>query len=284
MNANLYNEAIEYEQLTKDIYQAILVREGVNTVDVKHNVSVNGRSGVAHQIDVYWEFKQAGITHRVLVECKNYASNITLEKARNFFAVVHDIGNCVGIMVTKTGYQSGAAAFCKYYGLRLKLLRKPDANDWKGRIREVSITLNIISPVEPIRCDLDLRATSLEQHQRLIKALQVNPDFAQVTPSMSFLDKQGETITDTLCFWLPQQLDVLNTPDGGACEQKVELDEHYLSLNLGDGFELIQVIAVTVHCFVERLSSVIRVDANDIVNVILKDFESGDWEYTHAAG
>jgi len=103
MDAAIYAEAIEYELLTRQIYESILQSEGSKSIDVKHNVSIAGRSGVEHQVDVYWEFKQAGLTHRVLIECKNYASNLTLEKARNFFAVVHDIGNCRGIMVTKTG-------------------------------------------------------------------------------------------------------------------------------------------------------------------------------------
>lgn len=78
MDAEMYADAIEYELLTQAIYRNILVREGVSTANVKHNVSIVGRSGVEHQVDVYCEFKQAGITHRVLIECKNYASNLTL--------------------------------------------------------------------------------------------------------------------------------------------------------------------------------------------------------------
>lgn len=82
MDAAILSEAIDYEQLTKATYEAILAKEGVQTVKVEHNVKVKGRSGVEHQIDVFWEFKQAGVTHRVLIECKNYASNLTLEKPR----------------------------------------------------------------------------------------------------------------------------------------------------------------------------------------------------------
>lgn len=93
MDTNLYEEAIQYEQLTQSIYQAILQNESSNNIQVEHNVDVIGRSGVAHQIDVLWSFRQAGIEHTVLIECKNYASNLTLEKVRNFFGVIHDIEN-----------------------------------------------------------------------------------------------------------------------------------------------------------------------------------------------
>jgi hypothetical protein len=85
MDAKEYQAAVEYEKLTQAVYQAILNGEGQN-VTVEHNVDKLGRSGVAHQVDVYWQFSQAGLDHIVLMECKNYASSITLEKVRNFFA------------------------------------------------------------------------------------------------------------------------------------------------------------------------------------------------------
>ena len=77
--------------------------EASHNIQVEHNVDVTGRSGVAHQIDVFWRYKHAGVEHTVLIECKNYASNLTLEKVRNLFGVIHDIGNAQGLIVTKTG-------------------------------------------------------------------------------------------------------------------------------------------------------------------------------------
>ncbi|MGA9213755.1 MAG: restriction endonuclease, partial [Methylocella sp.] len=196
MDADSYKEAIEYELLTQAIYKTILANDGVNTVKVRHNVSLTGHSGVEHQVDVYWDFKQAGITHRVLIECKNYASNLTLEKARNFFAVVHDVGNCAGIMVTKTGYQSGAAAFCKYYGLTPKLLRKPDEKDWEGRVKTIHINMIPRVPVSnkqhPIVCTLAFRPNSQAQEARLKQAASITPNFVQASPFMRFLGKDGE--------------------------------------------------------------------------------------------
>ncbi len=213
MDAQTYKEAIEYELLTQVVYKAILAKEGVNTIDVQHNTSLTGRSGVDHQIDVYWEFKQAGITHKVLIECKNYASNLTLEKARNFFAVLHDVGNCNGIMVTKTGYQSGVTAFCKYYGISLKLLRKPTENDWEGHIKSIHIKITPRVPVSdnehPIICNLYLRPNSNEQELRLKSAVEVNPCIGQTTPSMRFLNSEGNPITEEMRWWIPRQLSVL---------------------------------------------------------------------------
>lgn len=284
MDASIYSEAIEYELLTRSIYQAILKAEGSRTVEVRHNVSIAGRSRVEHQIDVYWEFKQAGVTHKVLIECKNYASNLTLEKARNFFAVVHDIGNCVGIMVTKTGYQSGAAAFAKHYGLALKLLRKPTDADWKGRIRKVHINIVPRVPVsteeQPIICELAIRPESNEQEVRLNVALAENPALVNASPSLQFLGKDGQPVTEELRWWIPRQLNVLDLPDGGPYKKSVELKDHYLLIDLGEGPELVQVLGVFIKYFVETLdTSQIIVDAGETVSAILKDFESGEWEH-----
>ncbi|WP_421243113.1 restriction endonuclease [Aeromonas enteropelogenes] len=288
MDAEMYAEAIEYELLTQAIYRDILVREGVSTANVHHNVSIAGRSGVEHQVDVYWEFRQAGITHRVLIECKNYASNLTLEKARNFFAVVHDIGNCVGIMVTKTGYQSGAAAFCKYYGLALKLLRKPVEEDWEGRIKEIHINMIPRVPVSnethPIVCSLYLRPASEEQELRLKNANGQSPELVHANPSMRFLGKDGQSITEELRWWIPRQLNVLEREDGGPYKQPVELTDHYISADLGNGIELVQVIGVVIDYYVETLQShQVVLDATETVSAILKDFESGEWEHVHRA-
>lgn len=288
MDAEMYAEAIEYELLTQAIYRDILVREGVSTANVHHNVSIAGRSGVEHQVDVYWEFRQAGITHRVLIECKNYASNLTLEKARNFFAVVHDIGNCVGIMVTKTGYQSGAAAFCKYYGLALKLLRKPMEEDWEGRIKEIHINMIPRVPVSnethPIVCSLYLRPASEEQEVRLKNANGQSPELVHANPSMRFLGKDGQPITEELRWWIPRQLNVLEREDGGPYKQPVELTDHYISADLGNGIELVQVIGVVIDYYVETLQShQVVLDATETVSAILKDFESGEWEHVHRA-
>ena len=61
----------DYEKLVKKIYEDILALEGVENIEVKHNEKVNGKSGVEHQIDVFWEYRYADVTHKVLIECKH---------------------------------------------------------------------------------------------------------------------------------------------------------------------------------------------------------------------
>jgi hypothetical protein len=75
----------EFELFVKAIYEEVLTLEGFNTVKVEHNISLFGQSGrQAHQIDVYWEFKLAGVTHKVAIECKEYKNNVPMEKSKYF--------------------------------------------------------------------------------------------------------------------------------------------------------------------------------------------------------
>lgn len=284
----MYKDAIDYELLTRSVYQALLKADGLETIAVQHNITVAGRSGVEHQIDVSWEFVQVGIRHLVLIECKNYASNLTLEKARNFFGVLHDIGNCRGVMVTRTGYQEGAAAFCKYYGIGLKLLRKPTDDDWVGRTRKIVVNIVPRVPVStenrPITAELYLRPSSDEQEQRLNAATNLNPSLVAVGPSLMFLDAAGSPITEEMRWWIPRQLNVLDYADGGPYKKPVELRNHYVSVDLGRGLELVQAIGIVLYFFVETLESTeIITDAATLVDAVLKDFESGEWEHVYRA-
>jgi hypothetical protein len=138
------NENTEYEKLAQEIYQAISNAEGVKNINVQHNVKLPGKSGCNHQIDVYWEFEMMGIRHCVAIECKNYASEVSVGKVRDFFGVLHDVGNTKGIFVTKVGYQSGAEKFANHYGIVLKELRFPTARDWEGRVKNIVLTIHAL--------------------------------------------------------------------------------------------------------------------------------------------
>jgi hypothetical protein len=114
----------EYEKTVREVYQAFLRREG-SKAEVQHNVKIRGKSGVQHQIDVCWKMRQAGLEHMHLVDCKDFARSVSIEKVRNWLGVVQDIPNSFGVIVTREGYQSGAADFAKFNGIRLKVMRHP---------------------------------------------------------------------------------------------------------------------------------------------------------------
>lgn len=121
-----------FELLTKAIYEEILSTDGYETVTVEHDVKIPGRSGQLHQIDIYWEFKIAGVTHRVAVECKEYSNTVSIGKVRDFYGALEDIGNIHGIFVTTQGYQSGAITYAEHKNISLKIVSEPTQEDIDG--------------------------------------------------------------------------------------------------------------------------------------------------------
>lgn len=128
----------EFERFTQRIYQKLVNNDVLRPTTVQHNVKITGRSGCEHQIDVYWEYEIAGNMHRVAIECKNYDSLVPVGKVRDFQGVLADLNNVIGIMVSRKGYQEGAKKYAAEYGISLKKLRSPGANEILGTITTVA--------------------------------------------------------------------------------------------------------------------------------------------------
>ena len=129
------NTNTEYELFTQEVYQLLASYTGLTTSSVKHNVKLKGKSGLEHQIDVYWEYNKDGVEHRVAIECKNYSYGVSIGKVRDFYGVISDLDNVKGIIVTTVGYQKGSKQYADYYGISLKELRTP--NDGETIIGEM---------------------------------------------------------------------------------------------------------------------------------------------------
>ena len=116
------NQNTEYELLVAQIHQGMLQFDGVENISVKHDVTITGKSGATHQIDVYWEFKLAGVIYRTCVECKNYKSAIKKSQVASFAEILRDIGNADGIIATTSSYQKGARLLAQANNIRLVLV------------------------------------------------------------------------------------------------------------------------------------------------------------------
>ncbi len=287
MNEELYLASVEYEKLTQAVYQAILAEEGVDGVKVDHDLDITGKSGVDHQVDVSWRFKQATVEHHVLIECKNYSSAITLEKVRNFYAVLQDIGNCRGLMVTKTGFQSGVVKFSEYYGIGLKLLREPTDEDWRGKVKDITVNIHAIAlSTSPDKCP---KVTTLLGLKTQEEVDQLNQEIVEGKytmpegPDLVFVDSSGVPITEELRWWLPQQLKGDGCNEGGPYEKTIKLDDHFLELKASDGSSrIVKVRGLKVVYYYETIDTLEFTTAGaEIVDSILKDFSSGEIEHVH---
>lgn len=260
----------DYELLTQKIYRAILESEGVENITVQHDVKIKGKSGVKHQIDVFWEYRYAGVSHKVLIECKYYTKPVSLLHARNMLGLLSDIPNSQGLLVTTQGFQSGVIDFCNHYEINLKRIRPPQGSDWDGCIQVVNVY------------------GELYQNQYLDMKLAFD---GKDNDTKSYFDKYGTEISfnvydsaieegDTIVFigeWLNSNivanLGELNTPKTEVIEPK----HAYIVLLTK---EKLKIKSVTVLWELRKQELSISVDAMDFVHAVLEDFNSGDIEYT----
>lgn len=100
----LLEEAVQY------VYSMRLNMRDEGIV-VGRRVRIRGKSDADHEIDVYYQFEKAGILHRVAIECKDWDRAVSKGEVLEFEAKIRDVGNLVGVMVSRNGYQDGAKTF-----------------------------------------------------------------------------------------------------------------------------------------------------------------------------
>ncbi|HEI6959924.1 TPA: restriction endonuclease [Yersinia enterocolitica] len=102
--------------LEKDVQQiyTYLLNMRDEGVVVGNSVFMTGKSGVQHEVDVYYEFSRAGIRHRVAIECKDWATPVSKGQIQEFESKLRDIGNITGVVISRRGYQRGAEIFARH--------------------------------------------------------------------------------------------------------------------------------------------------------------------------
>ena len=150
------NTGKEYELFVRDVQQILLNIEGRETITVEQNKVLYDRIGNPRQFDVYWEFKIGGYLYKIVIECKDYSSSISIEKIDAFVSKISDIPGLKGIFATKVGYQEGAQNKAKHHGIGLFIIRKPQNNDWTlddgtPLVREIQIKGTLKLPCEIIQ-------------------------------------------------------------------------------------------------------------------------------------
>ena len=111
---------------------------------VARNVVLKGASGAGHEIDLLLGIPYRGKILHAAVECKDHARPVGMEKVAAFGMVLKDLNGLrgpedrlAGILVSGSGYQSGAVEMAGHTGIRLLEIRKPDDREWRQYIRMI---------------------------------------------------------------------------------------------------------------------------------------------------
>jgi hypothetical protein len=98
---NLVNDWGGFEQFVAKLHET-------GTVDVQHNVTLIGRSGVPRQIDVLVKHREGLYEHLIIVECKHWKKNVSRLHVDALMTAVNDLNAARGVIFSVKGFQKGA--------------------------------------------------------------------------------------------------------------------------------------------------------------------------------
>ena len=127
----------DYEELVKDIYQALGQANGVTIKCWGNSCRVEGPPSVFHQIDVLTSHSDGLHQYRTAISCKNWNEKVGIPIVREFAQIVSDARLSKGVIVSKMGFTGPAMAYAESKNIGLVELRKPLDRDWDSYIREV---------------------------------------------------------------------------------------------------------------------------------------------------
>jgi len=126
---NLVEDWGGFEKLVAKLHET-------GTVDVKHDVTLVGKSGAPRQIDVMIKHKEGLYEHLIIVECKHWKKNVSRLHVDALTTSVQDLNASRGVIFTAKGFQEGAITAAKHTGIELYKVREPTDEEWglPGRV------------------------------------------------------------------------------------------------------------------------------------------------------
>ena len=148
------NTGKDYEKFVANLQQALLNSEKLTTqknIEVELNKVIADNCGINREFDLYWEYELGGITYKTIIECKDYNSDISVEKIDSLIGKIRDIPDLKPVFATKKGYQSGAVKKANNNKIELLIVREQNDSDWTDEfgnpfIKEIGINLDIVMP------------------------------------------------------------------------------------------------------------------------------------------
>lgn len=108
----------EFELYCKKILEGYAEENGLNEFKINHNIKITANDGV-YQIDVYASFIEIGVEFKVICECKQYKNKVGRDKVELLYTRLSSLGAHKGILMSTSGFQSGAIQYAKEHGIAL---------------------------------------------------------------------------------------------------------------------------------------------------------------------
>ena len=108
----------EFEQYCTEILKEYAIAEDLKDFSIQHNVVIPADDGT-YQLDIFATFTALGVQFKVIAECKRYKNPVNREKVVILADKVKSLGAHKGILISTSGFQSGAHEYAKKHGIAL---------------------------------------------------------------------------------------------------------------------------------------------------------------------
>lgn len=106
-----------FEDYIHYVYSTLLNLKG-EKIQVSKRTTFKLPSNETYEIDIFYEFVNVGVKHRVAIECKDWKSPVDQGRVLEFHQKIKNVGeDIVGVFVSRTGYQPGAINTAKRHGI-----------------------------------------------------------------------------------------------------------------------------------------------------------------------
>lgn len=107
---------IDFEKQVLELFKS--QNPSPKNLEILHNQKLIAEEG-EYQIDILLTFESFGVDFKVLVECKRHKDAVKREIVQILKDRVISLGAQKGILVTASGFQSGAIKYAKKHGIAL---------------------------------------------------------------------------------------------------------------------------------------------------------------------
>lgn len=108
----------EFEEYCLEILKGYAETEGLKEFEIEHDVKIPAADGT-YQIDVCAKFVALGVEFKVIAECKRYSKPVSREKVAVLADKVRSLGAHKGILMSTSGFQTGAHTYAREHGIAL---------------------------------------------------------------------------------------------------------------------------------------------------------------------
>ena len=108
----------EFEEFCVELLKNYAKEEHLNVFVIKHDVKQKAPDGT-YQLDIYASFTALNVELKILCECKKDSSQVKRERVELLEGRLKSLGMHKGILLSTSGFQSGAIQYAKAHGIAL---------------------------------------------------------------------------------------------------------------------------------------------------------------------